>query len=596
MERQNGLALVLVALTGQLAYAAEPKLLGAIEGQVKNTAGVPQMGATVTLVSRYSRDLQRALTDAQGRFRFDALFPDNYGVRIAAASFVPAYRSNVAVKPGLDSFLTVQLANIFSSIELVYRPPGQTGLLTDDWKHVLRSSVGTRPVVRLVPLEQPATSTSATADNSMFSSTRGMVSVSAGEMAASSMNGQETDLGTAFALATSVFGHNQVEVSGNVGYSSGWGTPTAGFRTRYSRNSDDFLSPRVELTVRQASIRNVAGQAIMSGAASGAATPVLRTMSIKADERAQLGDSITFEYGALLEAVVFIDRLTFFSPYGRLSYDGRELGTLAVAYASGATPSALMTDSRTGMATFQDSLRGLGLFPRLSLQNGGVRVQGSDAAELGYRKEFGSYTIGAAAFIENVRDPAVAVAGLGGYADASDFLPDLSSDASIYNMGSYKSQGFMMTMERRIGEHWFAGLHYGAGDTLDPLRSYAPIDDPSEIRSRFGTVRRQWAALRAGGVIPKTGSFLSVSYGWSPNRGLAPSHAFLTQRYQPLMGVNFQVRQSLPAFGMPGRLEMNAEVRNLLAQGYVPIATVTGRNLVLMQFPRTVRGGLSFIF
>lgn len=40
---------------------------------------------------------------------------------------------------------------------------------------------------------------------------------------------------------------------------------------------------------------------------------------------------------------------------------------------------------------------------------------------------------------------------------------------------------------------------------------------------------------------------------------------------------------------------MNAELRNLLAQGYVPIASADG-SMLLIQFPRSFRGGVSFIF
>ena len=43
--------------------------------------------------------------------------------------------------------------------------------------------------------------------------------------------GDAADLGTAFALATSLFGANQVQVSGNIGYTPQSGMPSAGFRT-----------------------------------------------------------------------------------------------------------------------------------------------------------------------------------------------------------------------------------------------------------------------------------------------------------------------------------------------------------------------------
>ncbi len=46
---------------------------------------------------------------------------------------------------------------------------------------------------------------------------------------------------------------------------------------------------------------------------------------------------------------------------------------------------------------------------------------------------------------------------------------------------------------------------------------------------------------------------------------------------------------------MPGRLEATAELQNGLAQGYMPV-TQGGQQVTLVQSPRALRGGLSFIF
>jgi hypothetical protein len=42
-------------------------------------------------------------------------------------------------------------------------------------------------------------------------------------------------------------------------------------------------------------------------------------------------------------------------------------------------------------------------------------------------------------------------------------------------------------------------------------------------------------------------------------------------------------------------MEASADLRNLLAQGYLPLSA-GGQRLLLVQTPRSVRGGLSFIF
>jgi hypothetical protein len=71
---------------------------------------------------------------------------------------------------------------------------------------------------------------------------------------------------------------------------------------------------------------------------------------------------------------------------------------------------------------------------------------------------------------------------------------------------------------------------------------------------------------------------------------------YLTERAREGLGLNVSVHQPIPYFGgLPGHLEATADMRNLLAQGYVPL-TYAGRRTYLMQSARSVRGGLSFIF
>jgi hypothetical protein len=57
------------------------------------------------------------------------------------------------------------------------------------------------------------------------------------------------------------------------------------------------------------------------------------------------------------------------------------------------------------------------------------------------------------------------------------------------------------------------------------------------------------------------------------------------------------LKQPIPGlFGMPGRLELSLDTHNMLAQGYLPLRTADGHQFLLIQSPRALRGGLSFIF
>ena len=47
---------------------------------------------------------------------------------------------------------------------------------------------------------------------------------------------------------------------------------------------------------------------------------------------------------------------------------------------------------------------------------------------------------------------------------------------------------------------------------------------------------------------------------------------------------------------MPGRMEAIVDLRNLMAQGYVPVISPDGHTVYLVQSARSVRGGVSFTF
>ena len=269
-----GLIAGMVGLT-PAAHAAEsssiftPTISGQILGEVRNATGVVQMGAVVALYNRYDELVRRGLSNQDGKFAFDTLSPDVYSVRVTLASFVPAMRRNISVLAGSENLLKIQLASALSTIELVPLSPTDGALMSDSWKWVLRSSHATRPVLRLLP----QTSTSRSSMASLFSDTTGLVKLSAGESDAFGGAGQ--DLGTAFVLATSVNGSSKIHVSGNVGYASSSGFPSAGVRTTYQREDAAGEGPQLAMTVRQIYLPSLLGSGV-----PGSDSPVLRTASI----------------------------------------------------------------------------------------------------------------------------------------------------------------------------------------------------------------------------------------------------------------------------------------------------------------------------
>ena len=131
-----------LAVPGVLPAAAPVKSPGAIAGTVRNSIGVPQMGATVLLYNRQERTIDKALTDTNGNFRFAGLIPDLYGVKVFTAALIPAIKKDILVQPGMQSVLAVRLNSLISTIQLSYPPLENGSLMTDDWKWALRTELG----------------------------------------------------------------------------------------------------------------------------------------------------------------------------------------------------------------------------------------------------------------------------------------------------------------------------------------------------------------------------------------------------------------------------------------------------------------------
>lgn len=585
-----------ILYTAASAHAAESlasRMSGALAGKVVDAAGIPQMGAAVFLYNRYDRFVAKIVTGERGQFLFDALAPDQYSIRVSLSSFMPALKRNISIQAGLRSFLTISMASVLSSIELVYLTPGQSPIMSEDWKWVLRSSSRTRPVLRFLPgvdISDPSRPR-AHATN-IFSGTRGVFSLSSGEGGPLSSAGNQADLGTSFALATSVYGSNRVSVSGNVGYASHTGTPTAGFRTSYSR--DTATGPQVDVTMRQVFLPNRIGMALASGRNDG--LPALQTLSISFIDRVHIAESVQLEYGSSMESVSFLERLNFASPFARLRLGSAESGALEFGFSSGTPATELLNPGELSGAELKHQLNTLSLFPRVSLRDGRAHVQRAANLEIGYRKAAGGRTFAASVWREEVSNAAFNASGAVGTVAGGELLPDLSSSMSVFNAGRYRRMGYEAAVTQKLGDSANATVAYGYAGALDAAQGLV-ASNASEVRSLLGVTGKHALTARVTGTAPHSGTRYAASYRFTDYSVLHPVHLSLTQRMTLEPGLNFYLRQPLPGIGLlPGRLEASAELRNALGQGYLPIAAPGGTKLLLIQSPRAVRGGVSLIF
>jgi len=579
---------VLCLLAPVAARGAAPvRVSGSIAGVVNDSRGVPQMGATVVIYNRQDRPVGKLLTNENGEFHVAGLFPSLYSLRVTLASFVPAFRKDIPVAAGRLSLLRVSLNTLFSSIQLDYPSMENGSLVSDDWKWVLRSAADVRPVTRF--REQPV-GAGQQPPIAMFADTRGILRFSAGDGQLITNSASEADLGTAFAVETSVYGNSLLQLSGNFGYGSQTGVPAAAFRTSFSPELAGG-KPVVSVTMRQLYLPERLGPAL---AGTEAGIPILRALSASVDNRTQLSDSVSVQYGSQVDMISFVDHLNYLSPYARLHWAVDGATDVELAYSSGnARPDTV--DSGADDAELRQDLNTLGMFPRFSLADGHTRLQRGREYEIGVAHRMGSRSARLSAYREMVSDAAIAMVMPAGLVMAGNVVPDLFSSTSTFDAGNFYMTGLDAALTQNLGDHVSVTGSYGNEGALTSWHEELETNSPDELRSMIHAGRRQAVTAEMAATVPHSGTHLIASYqiALGDARWVMAGNPYSMQPLRTLPGLNICVRQPIPGLGK--RVEATAELRNVLAQGYLGIDTSSGR-LLLVDNPRSVRGGLAFIF
>ena len=540
-----------------------------VSGYVRNSAGVAQMGALVEVVSSGTLQTLTVFTDDHGFYSLGGLTPGNYHVRVSANAFLPSLRENVSLRAGANRVVNITLNTLFEAIQTLPRRTGQSD--QDDWKWTLRSS-SNRPILRVLdsgPVVVTAASNRGESSDDQVLKAR--VAFLSG-VGAEDLSGSN-DMSTAFSVEHSIFNSGMLSVNGNVGYGSG---PTATvLHAAYSHTMPDGSNPQVALTMR----RFATPDTDMHLAA-------LQALSFSASDSINVGDRLGLSFGSELQTVQFTGRVTAFRPFGSADYHLSPNTVVEYRYATSEPNMRMVKGFDTAPADLSES------GPRASLVGWQPSLERAHHHELSLSRRIGNTNLQFAVFADRVGN--VALNGTGDItAELGDALPDVYSNTFSYNGSDLDTNGLRFVVERRLLPSLTATLDYAYGGVLD----VAPNTDWDSLRPAIHTERRHAVAGKVTGTIPLTKTRWISSYRWTSGDALTPVDMFNASPGQAEPYWSLFIRQPIPGTNfMPGHMEALLEVRNLLAEGYMPVLSRDGSTVYLVQAPRVIRGGVSFTF
>ncbi len=178
--------------------------------------------------------------------------------------------------------------------------------------------------------------------------------------------------------------------------------------------------------------------------------------------------------------------------------------------------------------------------------------------------------------------------------DGGEVLPDLYSETFTYRGKQLDAHGMRVVLQRKLASDLTATLDYGYGGVLDLKHADVALQD---ARSDSLVRNRHTASAKFSGKLPGTKTQWITSYRWISGQALTPVDMFNASAGQSDPYLNIYLRQPIPGTGfLPGHMDAVIDVRNLLAQGYVPLLGQDGRTVYLVQSARSIRGGVAFSF
>jgi Carboxypeptidase regulatory-like domain len=558
---------LLIALGIAPVYGAP---LGSVSGIVRDSAGVPQIGAVVQLLRPDLSVAASVFTNASGRFVIASVSPGRYALKAMGTSFLPSLRENLRIRS--NTVVNLTLNTLYEVMQWLPAEPRSGSAQKDDWAWTLRSAAN-RPLLRWLE-DGPLV---------VVSDGSGAAPRLKARLMATGQQGTFGESGQRFSASVEDTPSNSRELIARVD-----------FAPDTDAGMESMLGFRQDLGFA-GSVQSVAALSIhpeidsLENAASPDAGPDsgpggLEEAVVRTWESMNLGDAIEAEVGS--DQV--LARFTRNSP----NTVAEALPFATLGWRDGQSEIHYRMATRMPGAANEDETEAGGWMPAASLRNGRLVLEHGLHQEIGWERHTDKSRMAVLVFADHIDNPVLEAMGHASNGDAVLYDP---SSGMLHAAGpDFSSAGVSATLERRLPNGNLLRLSYANGDAL----AMTPVTRPSAITQILAGAhprRTQMYSLALSGTLEGTGTHWRASYRWQPDdtvTGVAPCTAEADAPY-----LNLHLRQPIPVrSGGAVRVEALLDVRNLLAEGYLPVVSSDGALLLFAQSQRGVRGGVAFTF
>jgi hypothetical protein len=539
---------------------------------VRDSAGIPQIGAIVELLRPDLTVVANVYTDAKGRFSIPSVLPGRYSVKAMGASFLPAMRENVRVRA--NTVVNLTLNTLYEVMQWLPAEPRAAGSRNDDWAWTLRSAAN-RPLLRWLE-DGPLV---------VVSDGSGTAPRLKARLVATGQEGSFGESGERYSATVEATPSSSRELLARVD-----------FDPRTDAGMESMLGFRQDLGFA-GSVQSVAAVALHpeidgSGAEGAGAPEGLDEAAVRTWETISLGDELEAEVGSSQVLARFArnspNTVVAALPFATV---GWRQGNSAIRYS--------MTTFMPGPRDV-DETQSQAWLPRLSNRNGQLAMEHGLHQEIGWERRTDVSGMAVLVYTDNVDNPVVEAMGnfAGGDFGAEAALFDRASGLMRAAGPDFSTTGMRASIERRLPGGNHIRLSYANGDALVmpavPASAPRPVST-AQIIAAAHPRHAQMYALALSGTLDGSGTRWRASYRWQPEDTVSPVAPFAKDAAEPYL--NFHIRQPihLRRDGIGG-FEALLDLNNLLAEGYRPYLLSDGSLLVFAQDQRSFRAGLAFTF